>query len=143
MKAKLLENESSPYCQARSKCNGTQIMTVRCLFRKNGYLNKPECCQELTDVERKVEVLGDLLCLDEISKNNLADYMEAREKQESVKLSLAYVTIEEKRKGENLINKSIDELKTLIFQKICELPTEKHELYEEIYVKSVKNKQKC
>lgn len=62
--------------------------------------------------------------------------------KETEKLFPVYVTENEKMEGAKLENKTIKELKTMIFEKINLLPTEQQELQEEIYEKTVKNKKK-
>jgi hypothetical protein len=46
----------------------------------------------------------------------------------------------EKVKDNEITNKTIEELKISIFKKIEELNPDKHEIYEDIFEKSVKNK---
>ena len=95
-----------------------------------------------TDLTGKVNVANDVLQLEEISNENMLNYLHAREKGEQIKLKIANVTMKEKDLNDEVSNKTIDEIKILIFKKIDRLGEEKQELFEDIFAKTVKNKNK-
>ena len=125
-----------------TKKNTIQILKVRHLIRKNGYL--AQINEELphTDVEKAVNLNEDILNLEEIAFQNISKYIRYREEEEEITLKIAYVTEQEWLEAGAVENKSIAELQIKIFEYINNLPKEIHEVMEDIYKNTVKNKRK-
>ena len=93
-------------------------------------------------IDNKNKLSDDLLVIDQIAERNLSTFINGKEINEAIKLVPAYVTRDEKMEAEKIETKTIAELQLLIFQKIKVLSNEKQELHEEIYQKTVRNKNK-
>ena len=124
------------------KKNGKQISKVRCLFRSKKYLGTPKEIRTHKDIEGKHDISNDVFSLEDLGKQNLSLYMQARERNDAIKLSIANVTVEEAKKNECVANHTLEEIKILIFQMISNLSKEKQELYEEMFVKTIKGRRK-
>ena len=88
------------------KKSGKQISKVRCLFRKKNYLSSPKEIHTHTDIDGKLDISSDVLALEEIGKRNLSLYMQAREGNDAIKISIVNVTLEEAKKSKCVANHS-------------------------------------
>ena len=126
-----------------SRKNLVQTEKVRIYIRKNSYLTNPKSPEGHHSIDGKLEISTEMLSLEEIALKNISTFINGKKNNEkSEKLIPVYVTENEKIEGEKLENKTIKDLKVMIFEKINTLPTERQELQEEIYEKTVKNKKK-
>ena len=140
MKTSLIGSSTTSENEQR-KDNSVQILKVRCLFRRNKYLNEVKVEKEHSDVEKSLLVSGDMLELKTIALNNLVKYMENKEKKGQNKLRVAYATYNEKGEVANFDKKTTEELRKMIFDKIFNLPIQFHEVLHDIF-KSMKEKGK-
>ena len=116
---------------------------MRCFVRNSAYLCDPKNIHNHVSIDGKHKISSDLLELSTISRRNLGEFINAKQSNESVKLTTAHVTQEEKEESERIENKTIPELQYLIFRKINDLSNEVQDLQEEVYEKTVKNKTKA
>ena len=122
--------------------NDDKILRVRRLLQSTKYLGSPMESKPFMDIEKKIPLSGDILNLKNIAKDNFDRYVEAKSKGETVKLKLVFATEQEKIESEKVENKTKEEIKVLIFEKISELNAEQQSLHQEIYTKNIKNKKK-
>ena len=133
------ENEEPVY----TRKNEEQILKIRRLFRKTEYLSRPmEAETQHMDIEKKISLSEDLLDFEKIGDNNLKKYIYAKCEGTEVKLTKIFVTENEKLESEKVENKTIDEIKRMIYEKIGEMAPEQQSLHEEIFLKNIKNKRK-
>lgn len=116
---------------------------VRKFVRSCSYLVNPKKSEVHESIDRKHNLSEDLLELDNIAEKNVSLFINGKKIKEAVKLVPAYVTEDEKVQAEKIENKTIAELQVFIFQKIKNLSIERQELQEEIYQKTVRNKNKA
>jgi len=112
-----------------SKNNMTQILKIRHLIRKNGYFANYDTEEDHTDVEKSISLDADLLDLGSIGSENLKKYMDNRENGEDEVLKIVHVTCSEKAEIEKIENKTVAELKQMIFEQIYNLPAEMQNIF--------------
>ena len=138
----LIEKPSANEETGYKRQNEEQILKIRRLFRESGYLSLPMEQQTHLDIEKKVLLSDDLLNFGKIGSENLKKYIKGKCEGTQVKLVQIYETEKEKLESEKVENKTIEEIKILIFEIIAEMAAEKQSLHEEIFIKNVKNKTK-
>ena len=139
MKEKMMGTSQANDIEPSYKRNNmTQIFKIRHLFRKNGYFERTE--EEHVDLEESSKLEEDLLLIKSIGQDNLNAYLRKVEDGTSEEIKIAYVTTKDKEESEKLENKTVNELKKLIFEQINCLPIDAHELMEDVFKSSVKTK---
>ena len=139
----MMEKEEVQDNAKYTRRNGTQILKIRHLIRKNGYFDNHKSSDvQHKDIEQSISLDADLLDINEIGNNNVRRYMAIKEDGKENTLRVAYVTESEKEEAEKIENKTVAELKTNIFEFIHKLPMEMQDIMEDVFKRKIKNKQK-
>ena len=111
------------------------------MVRSKRYLQDPKINKEHRSIDDEV-LSTELIGFHSIAESNMREYIKAKTVKKSCVLVPVYVTKAEENEAMLLENKTVKELKVLIFQKIESFPNEMQALHEDIYQKTVKNKTK-
>ena len=124
------------------RCNTAQISKVRHYLRGTGYLLNSKNEHHHVSIDSKNKMSDDLLCFSTIAISNTKEYIEAKIRNKSVKITSVYVTEEEHNEANSIENGTIADIRLMIFKIIDTLNKETALLQEEIYDKTVKHKTK-
>jgi len=134
--------ESKQPDESYKRKNDVQIMKVRQFVRNSKYLLDPMTEREHTSIDTKNRMSEDLIKLPSIAIDNTIEYIKAKVKGDSVKLTPVFVTQKDENEHCSLQNKTKDEIKTLIYRLIENLDEETAKLQYEIFTKTVKKEKK-
>ena len=113
------------------------------MLRKNEYLKYPmEPNRSHVAVENKKHLSKNLINLGNIKTINMKNYINNKTKGEHIKLMCVYATEEEDIESGKLENKTMEEIKVMIYTELEKLPLEQKQLQEDMFRKNVKNKRK-
>lgn len=140
MKEKLLTPKHKGKDETYQRKNEEQIMKVRRLLRS--YVNQPMEQKVHMDLENKLRIAPDVLCMEDIGINDLQKYIEAKLMGTDVKLKIIFATENEKEESKKVENKTVQEIVIMIFKVISEMTLQQQSLQQEVFIKNVKNKTK-
>lgn len=140
MKEKLITPKHTGEDETYRRKNEEQIMKVRRLLRS--YVNQPMEQNVHLDLENKLRIAPDVLCMEDIGINNLQKYIEAKCKGTDVNLKIIFATENEKEESKKVENKTVQEIVIMIFKVISEMTLQQQSLQQEVFIKNVKNKTK-
>ena len=109
-------------------------------MREQSYLTNPKSQREHTSIDQSKVLSTDLVALPSIAKENISHYIDTKTNNQDPNLAIIYVTQDEEIEAQKLINRTMSELKVIIFECIENLSPQNQNLQEEIYEKTVKNK---
>ena len=122
--------------------NNVQVGKVRRYLMEKKYLLDPKVHLEHKSINGKLKMSSNLVSFPSFAMDNIKRFIEAKINKVSTKLIPVYVTQEEYDEGNAIENQTIKDLHLQIFRKIENLDTENQKLQEEIFCKTVKNKNK-
>ena len=118
-----------------------QVMKVRHMLRKKSYFGDVDMEKEHTNLEGMTMLSEDILKLQAIGTSNIKLHVKNKENNENHELKFVSVTAEEQIQKEDVGEKTIAQLKKMIFEIIFILPLHVQDTLEDMFRTNAKTKE--